>query len=101
MEVSTSTASSGKRNSVANLGTITLDVFDENVTRKIDSTGDGAIRLGQSSEIAEKELKGRNVTLQAGYANPFVDGVRILADTGEASVKAVRPRSRIILRRSV
>ena len=70
MEASTSTAGIGKTNSVANLGSITLDVFDRQVTRKTDSTGDKAVRLGQSSEIAEKELKGRNVTLQATYANP-------------------------------
>ena len=70
VEASTSTAGSGKSNSHANLGTIALDVFDEKVTRQIDHPGISAARLGQSSEIAEKELKGRNVTLQATYANP-------------------------------
>ena len=70
MEASASTAGSRKTNSVANLGTITLEVFDHEVTRKSYSTRDRAGRLGQSSEIAEKELKGSNVTLQATYANP-------------------------------
>ncbi len=69
MEASTSTAGSGKTNSVANLGTITLGVFDRQVISRRYSTDISAVRLGQSSEIAEKELKGRNVTLQATYAN--------------------------------
>ena len=101
VEASTSTASSKKSNSVANLGTITLNVYDHQVTRKIYSTGDEAVRVGQSSEIAETELRGRNVTLRAGYANLFVDDVRIVADTREALVKAVRLRSRIVITRSL
>ena len=101
VEASTSTAGSGQTNSVANLGTITVDVFDYQFTCKSYSAGISSVRLGQSSEIAEKELKGRSVTLQAGYANPFVDGVRILADTCEALVKAVRPRRGNIISRSI
>ena len=65
-----STASSRKSNSLAHLGTITLNVFDVKVTRKRCGYDIGAIRLGQPSEIAEKELKGRDVTHQATYANP-------------------------------
>lgn len=70
MEASISTAGRGKNNGVANLGTITLDVFDDQITPVSNSTGFGDVRLGQSPEIAEKELKGRNVTLQTKYANP-------------------------------
>ena len=70
MEVSSSTAGSGKTNSVADLGTITLNVLDMKVTRKSSGTGPRPVGLGQSSEIAEKKLKGRNVTLQTKYANP-------------------------------
>ena len=62
-------AGSGKSNSVAKLGTITLEVFDIKVTGKTHYASNGAASLGQSSEIAEKELKGRDVTLQAGYAD--------------------------------
>ena len=69
MEVSTSTAGSGLSNSVANLGTITLHVFDRQITRKSHSAGGRVATLGQSSEVAEKDLKGRDVTLQAKYAN--------------------------------
>ena len=70
MEASTSTAGSGKSNSFANLGTIALDVFDANVAQRSYDSSISAVRLGQSSEIAEQELKGRNVTLKAKYANP-------------------------------
>lgn len=68
VEASVSMAGSVKSNSFANLGTITIDVFDREVTRKIYDTGSMAVSLGQS-EIAEKELKGSNVTLQARFAN--------------------------------
>ena len=67
-----STAGSGKRNSLAHLGTITLNVFDVKVTKKRSGYDAGAIRLGQPSEIGEKELKGRDVTHQATYANPIL-----------------------------
>ena len=40
------------------------------VTKKRNGYDVGAIRLGQPSEIAEKELKGRDVTHQATYADP-------------------------------
>ena len=71
MEASTSTAGSGKSNSVAKLGTITLNVFDVEIMGRDYNASSGTVRLGQSSEIAEKELKGRNVTLQSRYANPY------------------------------
>ena len=72
MEASTSTAGSGKSNSVAKLGTITLDVFDVELTGKINNPSKKTASLDQSSEIAEKELKGRNVTLQSRYAKPHL-----------------------------
>ena len=72
MEASTSTAGSGKSNSVAKLGTITLDVSDVEITGKDHNASSGTASLGQSSEIAEKELKGRNVTLQSRYAKPHL-----------------------------
>lgn len=52
------------------MGTLTLNVFDKEVTRRSSNAKGRAVRLGQSSEITEKELKGRDFTLQAGYANP-------------------------------
>ena len=70
MEASTSTAGSGKSNSVAKLGTITLDVFDVEIMGTDYNASSKTVSLGQSSEIAEQELKGRSVTLQAGYADP-------------------------------
>ena len=70
VEGPTSTAGNGKSISVAKLGTITLDVFDEKVTCKSYSASDRVPKFGQSSDFAEKELKGRNVTHQATYANP-------------------------------
>ena len=69
MEASSSVAGSGGSNGVAKLGTITLDVFEVEVTGKDHIANSGAPSLSQSSEIAEKELKGRNVTLQSRYAN--------------------------------
>ena len=69
VEASSSTAGSERSNGVAKLGTITLDVFEVEVTGKEYIASSGAPSLSQSSEIAEKELKGRNVTLQSRYAN--------------------------------
>ena len=69
VEASVSTAGSGKSNNFANLGTITIDVFDVKVMgRSYNETS--TVSLGHLSEAAEKELKGRDVTLQAAYANP-------------------------------
>ena len=65
-----STAGSEKNHSLAHLGTITLNIFDVKVTRTRNSYDVGAIPLSERSEIAEKELKGRDVTHQATYANP-------------------------------
>ena len=70
VEASSSVAGSGKSNDLANLGIIALDVFDEEVMRRSHSADTSAVRLGQLPEIAEKELKGRDVTHQATYANP-------------------------------
>ena len=65
-----STAGSGKRQNLTHLGTIALNVFDVRVTRKRLSYDVGGTRLDQPAEFAEKELKGRDVTHQATYANP-------------------------------
>ena len=71
VEASVSTAGSRKSNSIANLGTITIDVFDVNAIRRSCNDDDiSTVRLGHSSEVAEKELKGRDATLQVEYANP-------------------------------
>ena len=70
MEASTSTGGSGKINDVAKLGAITLKVFEVKITSKDKNVSKGTASLGQSSEIGEKELKGRNVTLQSRYAKP-------------------------------
>ena len=66
VEASTSTVSSM---SVARLGTIRVDVFDVKITRKSQDASSGMASLDQPSEITEKELKGRNVTLQSRYAS--------------------------------
>ena len=81
MEASTITAGSGKSNSAAKLGTITLDVFDIEITPKIYSASGETVSLGESSEIAEKELKGRDVTLQSRYANLITDRLGTVADS--------------------
>ena len=64
---------------MAKLGTITLDVSDQEVVPSKYSISSSAVGLGQSSYIAEKELKGRNVTHQAKYANP---GLFIVKNSG-------------------
>ena len=72
MEASSSTAGSGRSNDVAKLGTITLNVFDVKITGKRKKASKRTASLGQSFEIAEKELKGKNVTLQSRYAKPHL-----------------------------